>query len=88
LRLLDHEEMGWMSTSSLIQELTRLFGPSGQDADILEGRNDTYFSQKVRNMISHRDQPSSFINRGLAHYERNGLQISDRGHGTVNALLS
>ena len=29
-------------------------------------------------MISHRDQPSSFIHNGLAYYDRHGLQISER----------
>lgn len=88
LRLLDDSNRGWMATSDIIARLTELFGPSGQDAEILEGRRDTYFSQKVRNMISHRDQPSSFIHQGLAHYERHGLGISDQGRSTIQALLS
>jgi hypothetical protein len=88
LRLLENGNSGWMATSDIIANLTELFTPSGQDAEILDGRNDTYFSQKVRNMISHRDQPSNFIHRGLAHYKRHGLLISDRGRSTVQALLS
>ncbi len=88
LRLLDDSDKGWMATSDVIARLTELFAPSGQDAEILEGRHDTYISQRVRNMISHRDQPSSFIYKGLAHYERHGLQISDEGRSTVQALLS
>lgn len=88
LRLLDNSNRGWMDTNDIIAGLTELFAPSGQDAEILEGRSDTYFSQKVRNMISHRDQPSSFIHNGLASYDRHGLQISDEGRSTVRALLS
>lgn len=88
LRLLDSNNRGWAPTSNLIKRLTEVFGPSGQDAKILEGRRDTYFSQKVRNMISHRDQPSSFIRRGLANYERLGLRISDLGRSTLHGLLS
>lgn len=88
LRLLDDGNKGWMATSDIIARLTERFAPSGQDAEILEGRSDTYFSQKVRNMISHRDQSSSFIHKGLAHYERHGLRISDEGRSTVRALLS
>jgi hypothetical protein len=88
LRLLDDGNRGWMATSDIIARLTKLFAPSGQDAEILEGRRDTYFSQKVRNMIIHRDRPSSFIHQGLAHYERHGLRISDQGRSTVRALLS
>ena len=67
LRLLDMGNRGWLATSDIIERLTELFPPSGQEAEILEGRNDTYFSQKVRNMISHRDQPTSFIRKGLAY---------------------
>jgi hypothetical protein len=88
LRLLDDANRGWMATSDIIARLTGLFAPSADDAQILEGRSDTYFSQKVRNMISHRDQPSSFIQKGLAHYDRHGLRISDEGRSTVRALLS
>jgi hypothetical protein len=88
LRLLDACGRGWMASSDIIARLTELFGPSGQDDEIIEGRGDTYFSQKVSSMISHREQPSSFIHRGLAQYERNGLRISDQGRSTVRALLS
>ncbi len=88
LRLLGQGDRGWLATSELISRLTALFKPLGQDAEILDGRHDTYFSQKVRNLISHRDQPSSFIHRGLAEYERDGLRISDFGNSTVAALLN
>jgi hypothetical protein len=88
LRLLDRGTRGWVATSTLIERLTELFGPSGQDAEILDDRSDTYFSQKVRNMISRRNQPSSFIHQGLAEYEQHGLRISDLGRTTLHALLS
>jgi hypothetical protein len=88
LRLLDDGNSGWMATSDIIARLTGLFTPSGHDAEIIDGRSDAYFSQKVRNMISHRDHPSSFIHRGLAHYEQHGLRISDQGRSTVRGLLS
>jgi hypothetical protein len=88
LRLLDDSDKGWMATSDVIANLTKLFAPTGQDAKILEARTDPYISQRVRNMISHRDNPSSFIHKGLAHYERHGLRISDKGRSTLRALLS
>ena len=53
LALLDRYEAG-LTTSDLIRELTTILKPDGSDADILAGRNDTYFSQKVRNLVSHR----------------------------------
>jgi hypothetical protein len=88
LRLVDDGDGGWMATSDIIAKLTERFAPSGQDAEILADRRDTYFSQKVRNLIIHRDQPSSFIHLGLAHYERHGLQISGLGRSAVRALLA
>ncbi len=88
LRLLYDHNNGWMATSDIIERLTELFAPSGQDAEILDGRSNDYFSRKVRTMISNRDQPSSFIHKGLAHYQAHGLRISDEGRMTVRALLS
>lgn len=40
-------------TSELIVELEQRFQPEGEDAEILDARNDTKFSQKVRNLKSH-----------------------------------
>jgi len=45
---------GPTSTSELISKLTDVFNPTGEDAAILDGRRDTKFSQKVRNLKSHR----------------------------------
>ena len=46
---------GSVSTTELIKELTNVFNPIGEDAEILLGRKDTKFSQKVRNLKSHRE---------------------------------
>ncbi len=76
--LLLHKERG-LKTSQLISLLSDELEISGRDAEILAGRNDTYFSQKVRNLVSHR----SLENKGLATYqkiERDGLhKITDKG---------
>jgi len=88
LRLLDNGDGGWLTASDLNEGLKELFGPSGQDAGMIENRDVSYFSQKVRNMISHRDHPSSFLKRGLAHYEPHRLRISGYGHAILNDLLS
>jgi len=45
---------GEATTKDLIKELTVFFSPTGEDATILANRNDTKFSQKVRNLKSHR----------------------------------
>lgn len=43
-----------LSTSALIQQLRDLLKPIGEDLEILENRGDDRFSQKVRNLRSHR----------------------------------
>jgi len=88
LRLLEASHNGSLGTADLIRRLTDLLAPSGIDADILEGRHDTYFSQKVRNLISHRDQDGSFIRQGLAEYSETGhsIMITSLGRSLVQAL--
>jgi len=65
--LLLNKETG-LKTSELIILLSNELEISGHDAEILSGRSDTYFSQKVRNLVSHR----TLENKGLATYERIG----------------
>jgi hypothetical protein len=88
LRVLEGKNGEWMRTAELIPWLVEMFAPSGADALIMEGRSDTYFSQKVQNMISHRHQPGSFINQELAEYNssRRSLRITDTGRSLVRAL--
>jgi len=42
-----------VTTSQLIKHLIDVMKPSGHDMEIISGRHDTYFSQKVRNLKSH-----------------------------------
>ena len=42
-----------ITTAELIRELRSRFNPTGEDAEILHGRNDDKFSQIVRNLVSH-----------------------------------
>ncbi|MCH7806714.1 MAG: hypothetical protein IH995_06170 [Proteobacteria bacterium] len=81
LKILDSKSNGFSSTSNLIDDLISTFKPSGKDAEIIEGRNDTFFSQKVRNLISHRKGGTNFIRRGYAVYnkENHGLSITSLG---------
>lgn len=44
---------GAITTTDLIAKLTTIMKPTGEDLDILKDRNDTKFSQKVRNLKSH-----------------------------------
>lgn len=63
LQLLNQAPHG-LSTTQLIQQLTGRLQPTGQDAKILKGRKDSYFSQKVRNLKSH----NTLTRKGLATY--------------------
>lgn len=76
----------FISTSDLIQELEQKFQPEGDDAQILKGRSDTYFSQKVRNLISHRESTTSFICNGYADYDETneGIRITQAGRNLLN----
>ena len=67
---------GEVTTTRLIEILTDEFAPDGQDAHILDGRHDTYFSQKVRNLISHRGTSTSMFTKGYATYHEHGESIS------------
>ena len=65
-----------ITTSELIRHLTESLHPTGKDKEILKNRKDTHFSQKVRNIISHRETKKGIFFRGFAKYEkvgRNGL---------------
>lgn len=41
-------------TSSLIDKVRSIMNPTGEDLEILNNRNDDKFSQKVRNIKSHK----------------------------------
>lgn len=64
-----------LSTSDLISELTSIFKPNGEDAEILAGRKDTKFSQKVRNLKSH----DTLTKDGLVEYKNKLFTITNKG---------
>ncbi|MBA1155138.1 hypothetical protein [Microvirga mediterraneensis] len=72
-------EGGFIATSKLIDVLTNEFEPEGEDATILDGRNDSRFSQIVRNLVSHRESSTSIFFKGLAEYTGDGIKITQRG---------
>ena len=74
---------GEISTSSLIKGLTNIMHPTGQDAQILSGRRDTYFSQKVRNLKSH----DSFESKGLAVYNDGRFRITSKGRKYIETNI-
>lgn len=85
LQFLASRPDGFATTTEIIKHLEDKFDPEGEDAEILEGRGDTRFSQIVRNMVSHRNAEGSFIRNGFAEYvkSKHGLQITDQGRELV-----
>jgi predicted HNH restriction endonuclease len=54
LLLLSNSKSGRLSTSLMIERLRDILRPTGEDKTILLGRQDDKFSQKVRNLVSHK----------------------------------
>lgn len=77
LKLLSINDNG-LSTSDLILLLTEVIQPSGKDIEIISGRCDTYFSQKVRNLRSHktleRNNFVEYVNKKY-YITENGLKF-------------
>lgn len=63
------------TTTDLIKALEVLLQPTGKDAEIIPGRKDSYFSQKVRNLRSH----ETFERYNLAEYKNNKYYITEKG---------
>jgi len=76
-----------VSTSELMQRLRDILQPLGEDLSILAGRNDDKFSQKVRNLRSHK----TLEGLGFAAYEQHGKNgywtITKNGRNYLNEKL-
>ena len=72
---------GYISTTDLILYLEEYFQPEGEDAEILDGRQDSRFSQIVRNLASHRGGQNTIFAKGYAEYveEGKGIRITEQG---------
>jgi predicted HNH restriction endonuclease len=64
LQLLNQALHRGLSTTQLIEQLRERLQPIGHDIEIIKGRKDDYFSQKVRNLKSH----NTLTAKGLATY--------------------
>jgi len=80
LRFIDQHPEG-ASTEALIKELSVVLSPEGKDAEILANRNDTYFSQKVRNLKSH----DTLERKNLATYQDGLWFITEKGREYMNS---
>lgn len=75
LYLMTKSDNGITSTSELITKLTSIMHPTGKDAEIIEGRSDSYFSQKVRNLKSH----GTLLKKNFAENYQDGFKITSLG---------
>jgi predicted HNH restriction endonuclease len=79
------DEAGEISTTELTNCLRAMLNPQGEDLEILTDRNDDKFSQKVRNLRSHktleRKELVKYANRGRQGY----WQITAKGKKVLEA---
>jgi hypothetical protein len=68
-----------ISTSDLIAELPKFIHVDSDKSQPTSSRNDSRFSQIVRNLKSHKTTSTNFINRGFAEDILGGFKITQRG---------
>ena len=71
-----------IATKDLIIELRNLMNPSGEDLEMLSNRNDDKFSQKVRNIKSHK----TLENKGYAKFYDDKFFITEKGIKFLNEV--
>lgn len=64
-----------ITTSELINELEKLIEIDDADKGIIQGRKDSYFTQKVRNLKSH----NTLVKNGYATYTNGKFKITEEG---------
>ena len=83
---------GKILTHDLIEQMVDLFKPTGKDAQIAKNRSDTYFSQKVRNLVSHKEGKSNLIGLGYAEHfkvpgtRKGGIRITEAGRAFLKSV--
>lgn len=82
LELLYNAPNGELKTTEIIAALSAQFKPEGEDAEILDKRSDTKFSQKVRNLKSHK----TLVKAGLATEIYRGFKITAAGRRLIESL--
>lgn len=90
LQALAEQPTGEMMTSELIKKLSVRCNPTGADAEILTNRNDTRFSQIVRNIVSHKTARGNPIADGFIEYlgKSRGLRITSAGLDYLKRLAA
>ncbi|MDP4025605.1 hypothetical protein Q8W71_23505 [Methylobacterium sp. NEAU 140] len=76
---------GCMDTAARLAYLEGVMTLSEEDLEILNNRNDTRFSQIVRNQVSHRNDEGNIVAEGYATYDPvRGLCITDKGRKLIS----
>lgn len=76
---------GCMDTPQRLAYLQGILVLSAEDQEILDNRNDTKFSQIVRNQVSHRTDEGNIVAEGYATYDSvRGLCITDKGRKLIS----
>ena len=78
------KETNGIETKDLITELRNLMNPSGEDLERLSNRSDDKFSQKVRNLKSHK----TLENKGYAKFYDDKFFITEKGIKFLNEVSS
>lgn len=76
---------GCMDTAARLGYLQGVLILSVEDNEILNGRNDTRFSQIVRNQVSHRNDEGNIVAEGFATYNSGTgeLCITEKGRKLI-----
>lgn len=75
---------GCMDTPARLTYLQGVMALSAEDNVILNDRNDTRFSQIVRNQVSHREDEGNIVAEGYATYDPAlGLCITAKGRALI-----
>lgn len=83
LLIMAQRQDGRISTSELIAELPKYIQVPEQSQETLQGRNDSKFSQLVRNLKSHKTSKTNFIFLGYANDIKGGFEITEKGRQFV-----
>ncbi len=79
-----HLNGGKITMAELIPLLTDIMKPTGRDLEIIANRNDSYFSQKVRNLKSHKTlEKSKYVT-----YDGLYFHLTSLGKSFINENIS
>ncbi|TDG36687.1 HNH endonuclease [Pedobacter changchengzhani] len=91
LLVLSNSKSGRISTSLLIDRLRDLLRPTGEDTKLLIRRQDDKFSQKVRNLVSHKtlERDNYAIHKdGVFQVTTNGRKYLKEKYDVVRYLIT